>query len=70
MMMPVMDGAEAIGELRAMDPRVRIVATTGYATPEGMAKVTQAGIPYLPKPYAPEDLLRAVAGGMASRPAA
>jgi PAS domain S-box-containing protein len=62
LMMPVMDGAEAIEALRSIDPEVRIVATTGYTTPERLARVVEAGIPYLPKPYTPDALLRAVAG--------
>jgi hypothetical protein len=61
LMMPVMDGAEAIVELRKLDPDVRIVATTGYATAGRMDRVLEAGIPYLPKPYSREALLRAVA---------
>ncbi len=65
MVMPVMDGAAAIEALRSLDPAVRIVATSGYAAPDRMAKVSASGVEqFLPKPYTREALLRSVAQGL------
>lgn len=62
MMMPVMDGAMTIRALRTLDPRVRIIATSGIAghalDPEGTLGHVEA---FLQKPYTADRLLRTIA---------
>ncbi|MGE3489258.1 MAG: ATP-binding protein [Vicinamibacterales bacterium] len=62
MMMPVMNGPATIEALLKLDPRVRIIATSGVS--QGRAPLGAAGgevQAFLAKPYSPEALLRAVA---------
>lgn len=59
MSMPVMDGPATIVALRAVDPAVRIVGTSGLASNAHVARATSAGVRYfVPKPYTAETLLR------------
>jgi PAS domain S-box-containing protein len=61
MAMPVMDGPSMIVALKAIDPDARIIATSGLATEDGVAKVEQAGVRhFVPKPYTADVLLRAL----------
>ncbi|MBW7896655.1 MAG: PAS domain-containing protein [Opitutaceae bacterium] len=56
MMMPVMDGAALIKELRRINPAVRIVATSGIQSNEAAA--TEAGVKhFLTKPFTAAALL-------------
>ncbi|MGE0129270.1 MAG: response regulator [Blastocatellales bacterium] len=61
MMMPVMDGAAAIKELRRLNPRLPIIASSGLAETgkEGQALASGAQ-KFLSKPYTAVHLLRAV----------
>ena len=62
MMMPLMDGAETIERMKRLDPALRIVASSGYATREQAAKAQAAGVrSFLAKPYTLPVLLRTVA---------
>ena len=62
MMMPLMDGAETIERLKRLDPGLRIVASSGYATREQATKAQAAGVrSFLAKPYTLPVLLRTVA---------
>jgi PAS domain S-box-containing protein len=66
MMMPQMDGRATLRELRALQPQVRVVATSGLATPDRVAEVLADGAnAFLQKPYAEEQVLRALAGVLA-----
>ena len=62
MMMPLMDGAETIERLKRLDPGLRVVASSGYATREQATKAQAAGVrSFLAKPYTLPVLLRTVA---------
>jgi DNA-binding NtrC family response regulator len=57
-----MSGYEFLGKARAQRPELPILMITAYATPKLAVEAIKAGaIDYLAKPYAPEELLHAVA---------
>ncbi len=59
MMMPVMDGEAAIRAVLALEPRMRVIATSGLDAESMKAKALAAGAwGYLPKPYKAETLLQ------------
>ena len=56
-----MSGYEFLGKVRAKWPEVPVAIITAYATPKLAVEAIKAGaIDYLPKPFAPEELLHAV----------
>ncbi len=59
MMMPVLDGAATIRELRRLDPNVRIIAASGLSENEAMARGFDNAT-FLLKPFSTETLLRTV----------
>jgi len=59
MVMPGMNGLQAIEHLRAMNPKVPIILCTGYGDSKG--KVLPADVGYLSKPYTLELLSQKVA---------
>jgi PAS domain S-box-containing protein len=62
MMMPYMDGPATIRALRKLDPKVKIIATSGLKADDKVAEVAQLGVrTFLPKPYTAERLLKTVA---------
>ena len=62
MMMPYMDGPATIRALRRLDPRVKIIATSGLKAEDKLADAAQLGVKtFLPKPYTAEKLLKTVA---------
>ena len=62
MMMPVLDGPATIRRLAAMNPRVRIIATSGIQSNREVARTISPAVKrFLPKPYNAETLLRVVA---------
>jgi CheY-like chemotaxis protein len=62
MMMPYMDGPATIRALRRLDPKVKIIATSGLKAEDKLADAAQIGvITFLPKPYTAEKLLKTVA---------
>jgi DNA-binding NarL/FixJ family response regulator len=62
MMMPYMDGPATIRALRRLDPKVRIIATSGLKTEDKISDAAQLGAKtLLPKPYTAEKLLKTVA---------
>ena len=64
--MPVMDGPTAIRLLRAIDPDVRIIASSGLEAVGAAAKAIGSGsVLFIPKPYSAEVLLRAVGRAIA-----
>ncbi len=66
MSMPVMDGPTAIRLLRAIDPNVRIIASSGLESVGGAAKAIGTGsVLFIPKPYSADVLLRAVGKAIA-----
>ena len=61
LMMPVMDGLEAIRAIRAIDPAMRIVAVSGLATTERRDKALREGAShFLAKPFTADALLTTV----------
>ncbi|MFN3408002.1 MAG: sigma-54-dependent transcriptional regulator [Limisphaerales bacterium] len=57
-----MSGYELLREIRARHPGLATLMITAYATPKLAVEAIQAGaVDYLPKPFAPEELLHAVA---------
>jgi two-component system, cell cycle sensor histidine kinase and response regulator CckA len=59
MMMPVLDGAATIRELRRLDPNVRIIAASGLSENEAMARGFDNAT-FLLKPFSTDTLLRTV----------
>ena len=58
MMMPVMDGLATMKGLRAIDPQVRIIASSGLYRPETDPDATRGVHAFLRKPYSDEQLLK------------
>src|SRR5437763_12019254 len=57
-----MSGYEFLGRIRQQWPQVPVLMITAYATPKLAVQAIKAGaIDYLSKPFAPEELLHAVA---------
>ena len=62
MAMPVMDGASTIVALRALNPRIRIIGSSGVESDGGDVMAEGAGIKYfVPKPYRAETMLHILA---------
>ncbi len=62
MAMPIMDGPATIVALKAMNPAVRIVGSSGMAGPGGLPEAAEAGVKqFIPKPYTAEALLHGLA---------
>ena len=58
MAMPIMDGPATIVALKAINPEVKIVGSSGMASDGGMAMARNAGIQhFIPKPYTAETML-------------
>ena len=62
MLMPYMDGPATIRAIRKLDPKVRIIATSGLKSDVKTAEAAQLGVTtFLNKPYTAEKLLRTLA---------
>src|SRR5262249_33688793 len=62
MMMPYMDGPATIRALRRLDPKLKIIATSGLKAEDKISDAAQMGVKsFLMKPYTAEKLLKAVA---------
>ncbi len=60
-MMPSMGGLTAIKTLQKIDPKLRIIATSGLITTTYLNELANAGVEsVLPKPYAAPDLLKSI----------
>jgi signal transduction histidine kinase/CheY-like chemotaxis protein len=58
MAMPIMDGPSMIIALKAMNPEIRIIGSSGLASNGGVAKAVGAGVQFfVPKPYTAESIL-------------
>lgn len=58
MMMPSMDGSLAIRTLKAINPRLKIVAVSGLISREQLSDLTGTDVHgFLPKPFTSQDLL-------------
>lgn len=61
MAMPVMDGPATIVALKAMNPAVKIIGSSGHAQTGAVNRAAEAGVKhFIPKPYTAETLLRIV----------
>ncbi|MEJ5221786.1 MAG: PAS domain S-box protein, partial [Tepidiforma sp.] len=61
MTMPHMDGEETFRELRRVDPRVRVLLTSGYNEQDATERFAGKGLAgFIQKPYRPLDLLEKV----------
>jgi CheY-like chemotaxis protein len=61
MMMPVMDGHASIRAIRKIKPEVKIIAVSGLAEKDKLAKIADTGVhAFLPKPYNAERLLKTI----------
>ncbi|MBI4954259.1 MAG: response regulator [Myxococcales bacterium] len=60
MVMPRLGGLDALERIRALQPAVRAILTSGYSDAWRTDDPRLAGVDLLPKPYAPHVLLRTV----------
>ena len=52
MVMPIMDGPATVIALKAINPNVKVIGSSGLASQDGAAKAKEAGIRhFIPKPY-------------------
>jgi CheY-like chemotaxis protein len=59
--MPVMGGEEALRQLRALSPDVRVVLMSGYSDTDVEHTFVGAGLSgFLPKPFRADDVYRAI----------
>lgn len=67
MVMPGMGGAQLARELRALQPDIKIILTSGYSgRDEPLLKTFDTQMAFLPKPYTPDSLTKAVAAALES----
>jgi len=67
MVMPGMGGAQLAHELQALQPDIKIILTSGYSDrDETLLKTFDTQVAFLPKPYTPESLTKAVAAALES----
>jgi len=61
MKMPGMDGIEFLNELRKTHPDIPVMVITGYASiPSAAAAMRLGASDYIPKPFTPDEILKAV----------
>jgi len=61
MAMPIMDGPTMIIALKSINPKVRIIASSGLSSNGGGAKVVGAGVEhFISKPYTAEAMLKTI----------
>ncbi|CAE6802934.1 MAG: response regulator [Nitrospira sp.] len=67
MVMPGMGGAQLASELQALQPDLKVILTSGYSERDGvLLQHFDARMAFLPKPYTPESLTKAVATALES----
>jgi CheY-like chemotaxis protein len=58
MTMPNLDGAETLRMLRHVEPRVRVLLSSGYSEQEALRLMSSYdGVGFLKKPYLPKELI-------------
>jgi two-component system response regulator HydG len=68
LVMPDMDGLEALKKIRALDPEVEVVIITGYGTIQSAVESIKAGaFHFLSKPFVPDDLRNLVSRALEKR---
>jgi len=67
MVMPGMGGAQLASELQALQPELKVILTSGYSERDSLLlQHFDARMAFLPKPYTPESLTKAVAAALES----
>ncbi len=66
--MPGMDGVDLFQRARQHHPTLPVVLMSGYADPPQRRALDRAGVVFLPKPFAVDDLLDAVHAALAALP--
>ena len=67
MVMPGIGGAQLASELQALQPDLKVILTSGYSEQDSaLLQQLDARMAFLPKPYTPESLTRAVACALES----
>ncbi len=62
MAMPIMDGPAMVVALKAINPEIKIIGSSGMTGPSAIAATRVAGVcEFVPKPYSAETLLNAIA---------
>jgi DNA-binding NtrC family response regulator len=68
LVMPDMDGLEALKKIRALDPDVEVIIITGYGTIQSAVESIKAGaFHFLSKPFVPDDLRNLVTRALEKR---
>jgi CheY-like chemotaxis protein len=65
--MPVMDGRQAMDAIRAIDPSVKVVLSSGFAEHDLSTRGESGDAIFLQKPYLPSQLLEVVAEAVGQR---
>jgi PAS domain S-box-containing protein len=69
MAMPVMDGPTMILKLKALDPKARIIGSSGLTSNDALTSVVGAGVRhFVPKPYTTEALLATLSAALTADP--
>ncbi len=64
--MPVLDGVTCFGELRRIDPQVRVIVSTGHAVDQAAQQLLDRGaLGFVQKPFVKSDLSHALAKALA-----
>jgi len=68
LVMPDMDGLEALKKIRALDPESQVIIITGYGTIQSAVESIKAGaFHFLSKPFVPDDLRNLVSRALEKR---
>jgi two-component system response regulator HydG len=68
LVMPDMDGLEALKKIRALDPDIEVIIITGYGTIQSAVESIKAGaFHFLSKPFVPDDLRNLVSRALEKR---
>ncbi|WP_250123664.1 response regulator [Chroococcidiopsis sp. CCMEE 29] len=67
MMMPIMDGVTTIRTLQKMNPQVKVIAISGFASNFQMADMNTSVKNFLPKPYTSDELLKNLQAVLSSK---
>jgi DNA-binding NtrC family response regulator len=68
LVMPDVDGLEALKKIRALDPDVEVIIITGYGTIQAAVESIKAGaFHFLSKPFVPDDLRNLVGRALEKR---
>ena len=68
LVMPDMDGLEALKKIKALDPDVEVIIITGYGTIQSAVESIKAGaFHFLSKPFVPDDLRNLVSRALGKR---